>query len=297
MRKLVCFIRYIFLIVSGEPERLFENLKKRFSKSRTAVKKAKRSGAGRIDVQKAEELNKYAFLEWIIPYIAVKDSISNLDVTSGIGGSGVGINEGFEANDELEEKEQDESDNGKDVDGDDDDEEIEVKTPEGKREIETKDVKSNPGNEVKWKKKGVSSDELMLTIIERLNERSETKSKPVSENGDDAETIFGKMVADERRALPKKMKIMLKHDINESIFKYQMQLEEDNERSKHAIQPPEPTDLRNSTGFAPISFSNNNVNVNPFYRTFPVPETHCQTNSGAGVVDGIPRPQIYTSSY
>ena len=53
MRKLVCFIQYIFLIVSGEPERLFENLKKRFSKRRTAVKKAKRSGAGRIAVQKA----------------------------------------------------------------------------------------------------------------------------------------------------------------------------------------------------------------------------------------------------
>ena len=32
-----------------------------------------------------------------------------------------------------------------------------------------------------------------------------------------------------------------------------MRLEEDNERSKHAIQPPEPTDLRNSMGFAPIS--------------------------------------------
>ena len=171
MRKLVCFIQYIFLIVSGEPERLFENLKKRFSKRRTVVKKAKRSGAGRIDVQKAEEeLNEYAFLEWIIPYIAVKDSISNLDVTSGIGGSGVGINEGFEANDELEEKEQDESGNGEDVDGDDDDEEIEVKTPKRKREIETKDVKSNPANEIKWKKKRVSPDELMLTISKRLNE-------------------------------------------------------------------------------------------------------------------------------
>ena len=150
-------------------------------------------------------------------------------------------------------------------------------------------MKSNPANEIKWKKKRVSPDELMLTISERLNERSETKSKPVSENCDDAETIFGKMVADELWALPIKMKIMLKHDINESIFKYQIQLEEDNERSKHAIEPPEPTDLRNRTGFAPISFSNNNVDVNPFYRTFPVPETHNQTTSGAGVVDGIPQ--------
>ena len=108
-----------------------------------------------------------------------------MDVTSGIGGSGVGINEGFEANDELDEKEQDESDNGEDVDRDDGDEE--VKTPKRKREIETKDVKSNPANEIKWKKKRVSPDELMLTISKRLNERSETKSKPVSENCDDAE--------------------------------------------------------------------------------------------------------------
>ena len=68
-----------------------------------------------------------------------------------------------------------------------------------------------------------------------------------------------------------------------------MQLEEGNERSKHAIQPPEPTDLRNSTGFAPISFSNNNVIVNLFYHRFPVPETHSQTTSVAGVVDGIPQ--------
>ena len=58
----------------------------------------------------------------------------------------------------------------------------------------------------------------MLTISERLNERSETKSKPVSENYDGAETIFGKMVADELRALSKKIKIVLKHDINESIL-------------------------------------------------------------------------------
>ena len=71
----------------GKLKDYLKTLKKQFSKRRTTVKKAKRSGAGRIDVQKAEEeLNKYAFLEWIIPYIAVRDSISNLDVTSGIGG-------------------------------------------------------------------------------------------------------------------------------------------------------------------------------------------------------------------
>ena len=291
MRKLVCFIQYIFLIVSGEPKRLFENLKKRFSKRRIAVKKAKRSGAGRIVVQNAEEeLNKYAFLEWIIHISLLKIPLViwmlHLVLVDRVLVSMRDLKQMMSLKKKRE-----------DVDGDDDVEEIEDKTPKRKREIETKDVKSNPANEIKWKKKRVSPDELMLTISKRLNERSETKSKPVSENCDDAETIFGKMVAGELRALPRKMKMMLKHDINESIFKYQMQLKEDNERSKHAMQPLEPTDLRNSTGFAPISFSNNNVNVNPFYRTFPVPETHSQTTSDAGVADGIPRPQIYTDSY
>ena len=42
----------------------------------------KRFGAGRGDgVLKAEDkLRKYAFLEWINPYVAARDSISNLHV-------------------------------------------------------------------------------------------------------------------------------------------------------------------------------------------------------------------------
>ena len=35
-------------------------------------------------MQKAkEELRKYTFLEWINPYVAARDTISNLDVTPG----------------------------------------------------------------------------------------------------------------------------------------------------------------------------------------------------------------------
>ena len=74
-----------FFLLLGEPERLFENLKKRFSKRKNAIKILKRFGAGRNDrVQKAEEeLRKYAFLEWINPYVAARDCRSNLDVTPG----------------------------------------------------------------------------------------------------------------------------------------------------------------------------------------------------------------------
>ena len=45
-----------FFVLLEEPERLFENFKKRFSKRKNALKRLKKSRAGRNDgVQKAEE--------------------------------------------------------------------------------------------------------------------------------------------------------------------------------------------------------------------------------------------------
>ena len=161
-----------------------------------------------------------------------RDSISILDVTPG--GSDVVDSNGHE---EFEEEENDE--NGEEEDFERDDNEVEAKTSKRKIENKIKNVKSNPEKDMKWKKR-VTANELILTINKWLHERSE-KFKQVTENhNDDAETIFGKMVADELRALPKRMKIMLKHDINESIFKYQMQLEEhESKASKLLVQPSE----------------------------------------------------------
>ena len=64
------------------------------------------SGASRADVQNVkEELNKYAFLEWITPYVALKDLISNLDVSCGSGDAGNVIND--EPDEKLAEEESD----------------------------------------------------------------------------------------------------------------------------------------------------------------------------------------------
>ena len=71
---------------------------------------------------------------------------------------------------------------------------------------------------------------------------------------------------DELQALPKRMKIMLKHDINESIFTYQMQLEEhQNKASKLLVQPSESTGFESFTEItnSPSSFSNHEVNETP----------------------------------
>lgn len=77
----------------------------------------------------------------------------------------------------------------------------------------------------------------------------------------DAEAIFGKMVADELRCLPKKLKIMLKHEINQSIYLYQMKHEESNEQT---------TSSQNT-----IEVATNNVTQ--LHSLFPVAKTLNQT--------------------
>ena len=124
---------------------MFENLKKRFGKRKSALKRLKRSvGAGRNDeVQKAdEELRKYAFLEWINPYVPARYSISNLDVTRGV--SDVADGNGHE---EFEEEENDESSGEEDFEGDN--KEVEAKTSKRKIEREIKNVKSNRAKDMK----------------------------------------------------------------------------------------------------------------------------------------------------
>ena len=91
------------------------------------------------------------------------------------------------------------------------------------------------------------------------------------------------MVADELRALPKIMKIMLKHDINESIFKYQMQLEEhESKASKLSAQPSESTGFRSFTEIISSlsSLSNHKVNETLCYHTFAMTGTHSQAVAG-----------------
>ena len=91
--------------------------------------------------------------------------------------------------------------------------------------------------------------------------------------------ISGKMAADELRASPKRMKIMLKHDVSESIFKYQMQLEEhESKASKLSVQPSESTGFRSFTDIinSPSLFSNHVVNETLYYQTFAMIGAHSQ---------------------
>ena len=73
-------MRTFFLFPSGTAQKLFEALKKKYSKKRLKFKQVShKSGSGRKDVEDAEEqLNDFGFMSWLDPYIRPRKSKSNL---------------------------------------------------------------------------------------------------------------------------------------------------------------------------------------------------------------------------
>ena len=87
--------------------------------------------------------------------------------------------------------------------------------------------------------------------------------------------------------------MMQKQFSDESIFKYQMQLEEhESKTSKPSVQPSGSTRFRSFAEIinAPSSFSNCEVNETPYYHTFAM--TGIYSQAIASDVDGTPRSQI-----
>ena len=245
-----------FFFCVGQAETKFENLKRRYRLRKNAVKKAKPSGTGKSKaLAKAEaELKAYDFLKWLDPFVSGAESISNLDDEVD---EEIGINE---VPDEEFRRISDISDDDLDEDSDDDDEllgETGTKATDagdGSKENvaeERDDGEKQSKQNVKGKKKApiqkplskfpdgvpplkktkVTTDQLLATINKRLHDRKheklEKRAMKEQEPPIDEFDVFGKMVANELRSLPKRKQVKLKHDINNAIFKYQCEVEEE----------------------------------------------------------------------
>ena len=145
-------------------------------------------------------MQKYAFLGWMDTFSSLNEQCLN-NVSSPAPQPPDG--------EELHEEEYDEDD-GLDEEG----KMCAQKSQE--RQAETKMPSSLPKGIPKWKKSASPADGLLVTINKRMQERSKRSNREM----EDDESIFGKMVAGELRSLPRKLKVMLKHEINSSIFKY-----------------------------------------------------------------------------
>ena len=203
--------------LEGEGQKLFENTKKKYSKKRIQLKKAKRSGAGRDDIYTFQKsLDEYSFLAWLDPYMKMRDTKTNI------------IPQEIPYDDEEGYEQEHDRDGHRSKDGESEEapeEEAPVKlrkrkyqgNREGKNEILTT---FKVTGQVKWKKGSPSSvaAELLESINKRMTERSLMAEKKVGKDEDD---IFGEMIAGELKCIQKKVKHRLKHQINNLIFKYQ----------------------------------------------------------------------------
>ena len=78
------------------------------------------------------------------------------------------------------------------------------------------------------KEKSVSLKKVMVAELDVMRDTSKVLN---NEKQDDEDDLFGKLVAAELKSLPKRQKYRLKHEINNLIFNYKLQNEDEVNRS------------------------------------------------------------------
>ena len=214
----------ISFVILGEARRRFDNLKKRFSKKKKAMKDATRSGSGSQEASVAERgLKEYEFLSWLAPFLRLKATDDNLS-----------MHVPPENNDNVEEF--DNSLFGSDEES--------IVVNEDERSDRLNNGDSNSGKNVITKQPSrkrpspnlqSQEDVIMEKIVKVLEAPSEATQ--------DADDIFGLMVSKEIKGLSERNKRKLKHDINNLIFKYQEEEFENSPRQQHPVlhSSPRPT--------------------------------------------------------
>ena len=219
---------------------MFDNLKKRYSRIRNQYKKSRRSGAGRADVQKNEDhLNQYSFLFWLNPFIKLRKTKNNLSDDES------GEDRSFEDDRESETQNvvdnvlDDDIDNGPHDDADEEDEmnqniETSPSSPavntfsfgfkrqsdSSETPREAKKSRSKVTGHEKWVKKNDKQTpdvetQLLTTIDKRLS--------TMSPSSRDEHDVFGEMISKEMRGFSKALKFQFKHEVNDLLYKYQLQ--------------------------------------------------------------------------
>ena len=189
-------------------------------------------------MDKAEAaLKMYDFLKWLDPFVSGAESVSNLDDPIDLDIETQGEENNSQETDYHPEEEL--------SDSEDSDEENVAEGSQSK--VEGSQGKVEEGKEVDSKKKKrlptklpdeipphkkvkVTTDDLLATINKPLHEKKKEKLEKKEREPNDSvgdNDIFGKMVANELRSLPKRKQSKLKHDINNAIFKYQCEVEQE----------------------------------------------------------------------
>ena len=227
---------------------MFENLKKRFSKKKSAYKKASRSGVG-IDATNVveKEFRKYDFLSWLNPFLRLKNTKSNLSTISDE------EDESFEYSSVEKEVDIDEDrpfGNGSDSDSAS---VLSASSIKRRKELSTpcisksSKISATTGN-ASWVKGSLQEAEIdvMKSISKAFkNDSSSQHTSEFLTRPQDQDEIFGMMVAGELKSFDAKHKFRIKHEISNIIYKYH-EMESQKPANMFTFTSPLPTPSRNN---------------------------------------------------
>ena len=117
---------------------------------------------------------------------------------------------------------------------------------------------SNPKTKMTQATEVSQIDTEKLSFLKTINQRMVAREKKKSE---DAEDRYSATIADKLRDLPQRERLMAKHEIENTLFKYQMQaLDKKNNNKKNSKSPLECLIRRHNSSFSKTFSSNNNNN-------------------------------------
>ena len=224
------------------------------------MKKAKRSGAGKKDIEHFQkQLDEYSFLFWLNPFIRLRGNTKT----------------NLPTEDSTPDSSDDESDLRMEEDDLSESDSVVVKAENMLSKVKEKDAtlpKKQPASDQRpqiqkqQKRKSTmrlnnSEETTENDVLQAIQKRLTTNTKVRDEDD-----IFGEMVAAELRSLPKRLRHRLKHDINNSIFKYQDLQEQENEK---VYNPPFQTPNQTFNVIGSTHQAQSNVQPFNYYSTPP----------------------------
>ena len=214
----------------------FTNLKKRYSKKKSYLRKAKRSGIAQHEIDKREnDFREYHFMNWLDPYLIVRHDPgveNNAEVEN---------NAGFENYTRVENSMAFKRSDSDVIISDDENENEQYEPAQSKdreQDIESipqtattikRTINSQQHNTNKKAKKSITSSLLPLLpnhsneILQNNMNTGLSETQPTAElKEQDENEIFGSMIASVMKNLPKDLKIQFKHEVNNTIYKFEM---------------------------------------------------------------------------
>ena len=220
-----------FYVIASTAKSAFENLKKNYTKKQSNLRNSKNCGTLREAVEKAEsELWQWCFLRWLDDFMQPQASWSSFHVNCSQQ-SQQSQQPIEEINNFLDDEEED--------DFMEDDENDEFDKPEDNFQISQVIMKDTASERQKWvnvqtkikqpiaKKKlaAMKESELeqqKLTFLKSVKKRMESRDK--RKKIDDPEDRFLATIIDDRRQLPYWERLLAKNEINDTLFRYQLQI-------------------------------------------------------------------------